>query len=1542
MQEQSTMEVDRLSHHPCHRLSVPAAKLFWCRHCMEKFEDPISRWRHSKTCKTEGTLNMNKRKEQEAEAFKLFVESTTEPEQETELESSLQLTAATVSPPEKIPSVTQQTGTDLNCFICKKEFMSLDEMRAHVRTPCNKQDKHSEVYSRFPFITDSFKNSHMESADQLHVHDELDSLLTLHNTEKQPNKEEMIIAKLLSQWSQQKVSYKQPNKEMKHKSPLLKNSTITSEQSLNYMQAQSTVVLDTMTEGHCFSQKTVIETCSHDEQIFIGHKTSNGNMSMKSSEVEVLEDVAQQDCNDQSHKHLEKHWNSEAVLKSGVTNELPDRKRKCIDQNFDSVVKRQRVDDLMSKDETCTKIFNNSEIDIKASQKKENEDSQNVGCEAGKGVGVKKPTFQDALEMRRDCDKDGILHVSGDNNTVSVVNGDCVSTKHSPANITDVSKPGNDHYATTDSFIVRQSFEQSDKENHASVDVCPLVTKDEKDSVSVKCFRPVRTIPSAVSSVITCDYTLDQIVSMESSPEKDFTVLREPETLLAGKQNLENKSPMAKICSSRKYKSIKVSKNKPKPVRAVIPVVNTGLRNTNHDDSDTDCIETVESKYITHSPSPAKTRSKLKDPAFCSVRSTARTLKPTQKKLELMVEQKSRSKVQPKGKTQSATKDQITNKKSVKKSVKVSEKQTAKKNSAGKESKLREKKPKPEKTVMFHQLKTEKSKSKPPKNLKCRLCDRIFDSVKQYQNHTRIPCKMKITRKWSQKVLRPNRSLPPSWKPRPGKRKNKDVKKPNLIPNNFRIHSQWEPSKRIRKTSKTKTRPASPQLSIVESSKEKRPLPHQQVEVSDLTEKELFLFKLNLMCSDDLPLYMCVRPRVQYMPHPLAVSVDNAISDNLSDCYTSPPVLERIDIDVVMAAIGSTDYPSNLEPPHLIPAVLYNEVLQANESHSKTNLPSGHDLAMNNVKTDMKLNHHRNIFDMISVVKNSASDISDCSSLSPIKNDKETLIGSSRCKAFNSPNNSQKLLPVSYTDSDGCNVLLNTKPSLCIGKEYYSSTKPSDVDLVISPQRKEKRNLFETLGWEMLSENSDLSISKTEPTCLPQRLAEQTDKDIIGFLSKGLGIETSNDTTASPVKDAKKYDNQWFSSNKSVCPLKMQSKFVQQPVTQLSVIKPLKTKLLLTSSSVSSVSQSSPNSSHQLSPGHHSPVLIPSPRRPTVTKHGRSATHLYSSSVRCIMPQDHSEVAVTSSPSNIPTKELTNDTEKCNQEPLSDVMILESIVTNVSHIVRKLQFNSCHEYTNTCNISDTELVSSEASSKDTQREESPCDTLSSNNDVQPDDDFHQNMVQIHVLHSDESESSDVEDLLADIVQRICSDPSRGQSSVSSRNNQCNCQNAVISLENRKDVSLCSCAQSKCLSNKSNSISSRESSSGSGVSSALTSSVVIDKGPSVYKVNTENSFDETNEENCIGDSDEVHALELEDTSDEVVAEEQKGPSENIGDHVSPDVTVEYVDHITSEMLDDSHVTYIIIEQDDVRKYIDSIKDITSAEDNVTTSSFVSVS
>ncbi|XP_050411088.1 uncharacterized protein LOC126825501 [Patella vulgata] len=126
---------EKVSNHPCHRLSIPSAKLFWCRHCMQSFEDPINRWRHSKTCKTIGPSNHDKRLEQEPFALQTYVET-----KEKEVASQPQLVEGIGG--EHVVIIKQEKNepkSEYSCFICKRPFDSLEDMKEHVKYPCSKQ-----------------------------------------------------------------------------------------------------------------------------------------------------------------------------------------------------------------------------------------------------------------------------------------------------------------------------------------------------------------------------------------------------------------------------------------------------------------------------------------------------------------------------------------------------------------------------------------------------------------------------------------------------------------------------------------------------------------------------------------------------------------------------------------------------------------------------------------------------------------------------------------------------------------------------------------------------------------------------------------------------------------------------------------------------------------------------------------------------------------------------------------------------------------------------------------------------------------------------------------------------------------------------------------------------------------------------------------------------------------------------------------------------------------------------------------------------------
>ncbi|XP_061178387.1 uncharacterized protein LOC133187032 [Saccostrea echinata] len=108
-----------MSEHPCHNLSNTEKQIFTCRHCMAKFYDPIQRWRHSKSCKKEA------------------------PPKSKDVSPSPNGTSKREYPAEHAAKAgtskkRQKKENPLNCLICKSVFNTLEEMKEHVKQPCNK------------------------------------------------------------------------------------------------------------------------------------------------------------------------------------------------------------------------------------------------------------------------------------------------------------------------------------------------------------------------------------------------------------------------------------------------------------------------------------------------------------------------------------------------------------------------------------------------------------------------------------------------------------------------------------------------------------------------------------------------------------------------------------------------------------------------------------------------------------------------------------------------------------------------------------------------------------------------------------------------------------------------------------------------------------------------------------------------------------------------------------------------------------------------------------------------------------------------------------------------------------------------------------------------------------------------------------------------------------------------------------------------------------------------------------------------------------
>lgn len=114
-------------YHPCHKLSVPSAKLFWCRHCMQMFEDAITRWKHSRTCK--GSRKVTDDKDLNGQVIQLYVKADKVSYQENNIPGQGFV---------KYKPHIKKKSAELKCLICQNRFLSLDEIREHVKYPCRR------------------------------------------------------------------------------------------------------------------------------------------------------------------------------------------------------------------------------------------------------------------------------------------------------------------------------------------------------------------------------------------------------------------------------------------------------------------------------------------------------------------------------------------------------------------------------------------------------------------------------------------------------------------------------------------------------------------------------------------------------------------------------------------------------------------------------------------------------------------------------------------------------------------------------------------------------------------------------------------------------------------------------------------------------------------------------------------------------------------------------------------------------------------------------------------------------------------------------------------------------------------------------------------------------------------------------------------------------------------------------------------------------------------------------------------------------------
>lgn len=94
---------------------------------MQMFEDAITRWKHSRTCK--GTAIASREKDLNGQVIQLYVKPDKVSYHQNNIPGQDIL---------KYKPHVKKDSAELKCMICQRRFLSLDDIREHVKYPCRK------------------------------------------------------------------------------------------------------------------------------------------------------------------------------------------------------------------------------------------------------------------------------------------------------------------------------------------------------------------------------------------------------------------------------------------------------------------------------------------------------------------------------------------------------------------------------------------------------------------------------------------------------------------------------------------------------------------------------------------------------------------------------------------------------------------------------------------------------------------------------------------------------------------------------------------------------------------------------------------------------------------------------------------------------------------------------------------------------------------------------------------------------------------------------------------------------------------------------------------------------------------------------------------------------------------------------------------------------------------------------------------------------------------------------------------------------------
>ena len=242
------------------------------------------------------------------------------------------------------------------------------------------------------------------------------------------------------------------------------------------------------------------------------------------------------------------------------------------------------------------------------------------------------------------------------------------------------------------------------------------------------------------------------------------------------------------------------------------------------------------------------------------------------------------------------------------------------------------------------EVKTVKKKAKKARTPKCRVCDKEFKTIEQLRKHNKVPCKVRLTRNLTQKVLRPKRleKVVPLQSVKKKKKQKVLPAKPKMITLINRRFTDKSLDFNKDKKGKLKTRRKSLydyNFCITRSTGYRNANLDVLVQYDSLDEKEQHFFHLGLVGTDHLPPHYKTPKSLikRVLKENTSCTMEKVLEKEVEEFVEDePPVLEKVvdaagriqeDIYILRDEIHR-----EIEPPVLITVEGFGKSCSLNEA----------------------------------------------------------------------------------------------------------------------------------------------------------------------------------------------------------------------------------------------------------------------------------------------------------------------------------------------------------------------------------------------------------------------------------------------------------------------------------------------------------------------------------------------------------------------------------------------------------------------------------